>query len=150
MSTNDPRAAFKLAIEHIEHMAAWIGQNNRGYSFEALGEDMPGIKAALGAFPATPPSKAVADEIEGLAKGKIEKCLSPLSAGGKVYDIGYATGLMRAAILVLESIPTSLPAPDTAGEVEKIVAWLRRGGLHAIADQIELGDHHTAAEGGNS
>lgn len=43
---------LKLAISHIEHMAAWIGSTNRGearglYSFEALGEDMPSIKAAL-------------------------------------------------------------------------------------------------------
>lgn len=41
------REALKCAIDHIEHMAAWIGANNRGYSFEALGEDMPDIRAAL-------------------------------------------------------------------------------------------------------
>jgi hypothetical protein len=45
-------AALKLAIDHIRHMAAWIGTTNAGtarghYSFEALGEDMPGIEAAL-------------------------------------------------------------------------------------------------------
>ena len=44
--------ALKLAIQHIEHMAAWIkGQNELAhqtlYSFEGLGEDMPSIKAAL-------------------------------------------------------------------------------------------------------
>lgn len=42
--------ALALAISHIEHMAAWITRQNEntgyGYSFEALGEDMPGIKAA--------------------------------------------------------------------------------------------------------
>jgi hypothetical protein len=43
----DTRDALKCAIDHIEHMAAWIGRLNSGYSFEALGEDMPGIKAAL-------------------------------------------------------------------------------------------------------
>jgi len=49
------REALKLAIQHIEHMAAWIRErNNSGpfdvtptYSFESLGEDMPGIKAAI-------------------------------------------------------------------------------------------------------
>lgn len=39
--------ALQEAKHHIEHMAAWIGKQNGGYSFEALGEDMPGIDAAL-------------------------------------------------------------------------------------------------------
>lgn len=39
------------AIGHIEHMAAWITKMNSDYhvgtySFEGLGEDMPGFKAA--------------------------------------------------------------------------------------------------------
>lgn len=49
------REALKLAIGHIEHMAAWISARNSNiayegaatYSFESLGEDMPGIKAAV-------------------------------------------------------------------------------------------------------
>lgn len=41
------RAALKLAIDHIEHMAAHFSNLGTGYSFESLGEDMPGIKAAL-------------------------------------------------------------------------------------------------------
>jgi hypothetical protein len=41
------RAALKLAIDHIEHMAAHFSNRGTGYSFESLGEDMPGIKAAL-------------------------------------------------------------------------------------------------------
>ena len=40
-------APLELAKSHIEHMAAWIGARNAGYSFEALGEDMPGIEAAI-------------------------------------------------------------------------------------------------------
>lgn len=40
-------AALRTAVQHIEHMAAWIGKQNAGYSFESLGEDMPGIRAAL-------------------------------------------------------------------------------------------------------
>lgn len=44
--------SLALAIKHIEHMAAWIASQNAGYSFESLGEDMPGIKAAL-ALPKT-------------------------------------------------------------------------------------------------
>jgi hypothetical protein len=43
-----PHAALALAIEHIEHMAAWIAKQNAGYSFESLGEDMPGMRAAVG------------------------------------------------------------------------------------------------------
>lgn len=43
----DLRAALKCAKGHIEHMAAWIGSQNAGYSFESLGEDMPGINTAL-------------------------------------------------------------------------------------------------------
>lgn len=41
------RAALKSAIDHIEHMAAHFSNRGTGYSFESLGEDMPGIKAAL-------------------------------------------------------------------------------------------------------
>ena len=40
-------AALKMAVDHIEHMAAWITRLNSVYSFESLGEDMPNIKAAL-------------------------------------------------------------------------------------------------------
>lgn len=44
----DPaQTALKLAIDHIEHMAAFITSQNAGYSFEALGEDMATIKAGL-------------------------------------------------------------------------------------------------------
>ncbi|MGC4409595.1 hypothetical protein D4A92_19820 [Rhizobium rosettiformans] len=41
------RRALKLAIDHIEHMAAHFSNLGTGYSFESLGEDMPSIKAAL-------------------------------------------------------------------------------------------------------
>jgi hypothetical protein len=44
---------LKVAKKHLDHMAAFIGQCNRGqfngcYSFESLGEDMPAINAAIG------------------------------------------------------------------------------------------------------
>lgn len=44
--------ALALAIQHIEHMAAFITEANsdyhvRIYSLESLGEDLPDIKAAL-------------------------------------------------------------------------------------------------------
>ena len=39
--------ALKTALDHIEHMAAFIGNQKAGYSFESLGEDMPGMRAAL-------------------------------------------------------------------------------------------------------
>lgn len=41
------RSALKLAIDHIEHMAAHLSNRGTGYSFESLGEDMQGLKAAL-------------------------------------------------------------------------------------------------------
>lgn len=40
-------AHLHCAIGHIEHMAAWIGEQQAVYSFEGLGEDMPSIRAAL-------------------------------------------------------------------------------------------------------
>lgn len=41
-------AALKTAVGHIEHMAAFFsGKVDTGYSFESLGEDMPGIRAAI-------------------------------------------------------------------------------------------------------
>lgn len=50
----DLHRALKLAVGHIEHMSQWIGESNKSakwsneiYSFEALGEDMPDIRAAL-------------------------------------------------------------------------------------------------------
>lgn len=39
--------ALVLAKSHIEHMAAWISGRPDGYSFEAIGEDMPSINAAI-------------------------------------------------------------------------------------------------------
>ncbi|NLS02287.1 hypothetical protein HGP14_02745 [Rhizobium sp. P32RR-XVIII] len=43
--------ALKVAIRHIEHLAAFIGSKQLGYSFEGLGEDLPGMKAALSEAP---------------------------------------------------------------------------------------------------
>src|SRR6185312_17059598 len=42
-----PQAALEIAIQHIEHMAAWITDQNAGYSFEGLGEDMPNLRRAV-------------------------------------------------------------------------------------------------------
>ena len=43
----DLATALKGALGHIEHMADWITRQQAGYSFEALGEDMPSYRAAL-------------------------------------------------------------------------------------------------------
>lgn len=48
--TSDTKAALKSAIDHIEHMATWITSKSAGYRFEALGEDMPRIRAAFEAL----------------------------------------------------------------------------------------------------
>jgi hypothetical protein len=42
-----PLASLRTAVAHIDHMSVWIVQQNAGYSFERLGEDMEGIKAPL-------------------------------------------------------------------------------------------------------
>lgn len=47
MPASDLLAQLKIAKGHIEHMAAFIGKQQAGYSFEGLGEDMPGIEAAI-------------------------------------------------------------------------------------------------------
>lgn len=44
---DDLTAALKTALDHIEHMAAWIAAQKAGYSFESLGEDMPNMRRAL-------------------------------------------------------------------------------------------------------
>lgn len=49
----DLKVALKTALDHIEHMAAWISKANSGhnqsglYSMESIGEDMPGMRSAL-------------------------------------------------------------------------------------------------------
>lgn len=35
--------ALNAVQRHIEHMAVWIGKQNKGYSFEGLGEDMASV-----------------------------------------------------------------------------------------------------------
>lgn len=45
--------ALGTALDHIEHMAAWIAARKAGYSFEGLGEDMPDMRAALSATRST-------------------------------------------------------------------------------------------------
>jgi len=47
VAASEMLAALKVARGHIQHMAAWITEQSAGYSFEGLGEDMPGIDAAI-------------------------------------------------------------------------------------------------------
>lgn len=49
LKANRALAALKDAVGHIEHMAAFIASQQLGYSFESLGEDMPGMKDAISA-----------------------------------------------------------------------------------------------------
>lgn len=65
------REALALAIKHIDHMAAFITKANSDYhcgiySFESLGEDMPGLRAAL-AFPEEA-STAVGEAVGWMAR----------------------------------------------------------------------------------
>lgn len=52
-SGNSYAGARQTAIGHIDHMAAWITKQNAVYSFESLGEDMPGIRTAVAPLPQT-------------------------------------------------------------------------------------------------
>ena len=44
------RSVIRMALGHIDHMAAWIGKQNAGYSFEGLGEDIDTIRSAAREF----------------------------------------------------------------------------------------------------
>lgn len=39
--------ALRTAIDHIEHMSAFLSKLQAGYSFEGIGEDMPNLRDAL-------------------------------------------------------------------------------------------------------
>lgn len=54
------RMALRTALDHIDHMSAWIGRKSRGYSFESLGEDMEEMRSALDSMPPEPPREAIA------------------------------------------------------------------------------------------
>lgn len=41
------REGLRTAIQHIEHLAAWISEKQAGYVFEALGEDIPGLRTLI-------------------------------------------------------------------------------------------------------
>lgn len=126
------RAALKLAILHVEHMAAWIGRQQAFYSFEGLGEDMPSIKAAL----ATPAPDQVGCHDCGCAYDAPEwvEAVVPHETWDKISPTGGHAGLLcvtcmakRAAKLGLTDIPTKVwsgpfvfemgqPAPDQGAE----------------------------------
>lgn len=42
------RYALQIAVLHLKHMASFIEEQNAGYSFEGLNEDMATIKSILG------------------------------------------------------------------------------------------------------
>lgn len=53
-ASKDLLAQLKIATAHIEHMAAFIATQRAGYSFESLGGDMHGIRAAITKATGTP------------------------------------------------------------------------------------------------
>lgn len=64
----DLKQALVLAVQHIEHMAAWITERNiegADYSFASLGEDMPGIKAVMTEETRRSPTKTVSRATPG-------------------------------------------------------------------------------------
>jgi hypothetical protein len=67
---NRARAALKDAISHIEHMSAFIGSLNLGYSFESLGEDMPEMKDALADESPAPQPNVTVKLLQWIVRGK--------------------------------------------------------------------------------
>lgn len=67
------REALRCAIDHIKHMAAWIARLNSGYSFESLGEDMPGIEAALNLIQKPEPTHVrwLGEPVESMSHAKL-------------------------------------------------------------------------------
>lgn len=128
------REALKTAISHIEHMANWIGMVNRGeargtYSFEALGEDMPGIKARLDAPPAG--DRVALEKIAKAHPGDDKKAPN-------TYRGGFDQGLRWAANIAREALA------QTSGEVKP--SPFIKG---AFADRIDAREPATpTAEGG--
>ena len=49
--TIDVKGALKVALGHVEHMAEFIGTLRTNYSFESLGEDLPGMWEAVNKAP---------------------------------------------------------------------------------------------------
>ncbi|MDP3330059.1 hypothetical protein, partial [Parvibaculum sp.] len=77
--------AVRDSIRHIEHMARWIGGQNAGYSFEGLGEDMPGIRAAL-----APPQIPSLPETDPLRATRAALFMCAASCQGRHSDAGAA------------------------------------------------------------
>lgn len=116
------REALQTAIGHIDHMAAFITKANCDYhcgvySFESLGEDMPGIRAAL-----SQTYSKVTDEMVNAA----------IEAAWPGPEIVYADGhdsaeaMMRAALEAALSIAPMQPADshaDLVKALEKIEKW---------------------------
>ncbi|HKT54078.1 MAG TPA: hypothetical protein VJP88_06470, partial [Caulobacteraceae bacterium] len=69
--------ALKTAIDHIEHMAAWIAQQGGGYSFESLGEDMGDMRAPLAAVAEESSAEPPETSLGGLrqwCEDRLEEC----------------------------------------------------------------------------
>jgi hypothetical protein len=75
----DLAEALKLAISHAKHMAAWIGgvqlegKPPYGYSFEALGEDMPGMEAALA-------NAGASESLAAIYRAALQDVVDPIAA----------------------------------------------------------------------
>lgn len=103
-ASNEAMVALALAVSHLDHMAAWITEANCGrrvgiYSFESLGEDMPGIRATL-SRPPRPDATAGREEIA--------RIINPAAFNEKIWMRGRMTEQKFAydradAILALSS-----------------------------------------------
>ena len=140
--------ALRIAIGHIEHMAAFITEANSDYhcgtySFEGLGEDMPGIRVALAL--ALPDGKAVA------WREALEKSNEALNAVAEFMRKDVQSGdcalwtpeyedLHDDVIVAREVVRRALASPPPASEDVRVL----REALQIIADwqNVRIADEH--------
>lgn len=102
--------ALGAAIRHIEHMARWIGDQNAGYSFEALGEDRSEIYV-LGR-PEQDPERVVWEiKYEDRPTEYLDENPGISARGGG--------GILSVRSILASEVPTTRNASSFMGEVQK-------------------------------
>jgi hypothetical protein len=157
------REALKTAIDHIEHMSAWIALRNAGYSFESLGEDMPGMKNALSSqearneVPALHDRSVVPDPadagVRNRTDGRPGDARTCSAAGGglaAVRDDGNsagragADGLSEALIRACSTDLLRKEEIDAIGEIgRQVIAYIERVTEYQLYGGVQAGIQFT-------
>ena len=105
--------ALKTAIRHIDHMAAWITKQNAGYSFESLGEDMPGIRAAL-----APGNAGAVEADDAVAGNAFRDTLIPRADSANPFPLWHGWAIMEAFLAGAKYArqKSAAPLPATQGD----------------------------------